>query len=50
MSSSNLKSQIKECIVCKRPFTNRKRWESRGQWDQIKYCSAGCKKHKDKIE
>jgi hypothetical protein len=38
----NLKSQIKKCPTCNRPFHNRKKWESRGIWDQIIYCSKRC--------
>ncbi|HAI83092.1 MAG TPA: DUF2256 domain-containing protein [Chitinophagaceae bacterium] len=31
----------KDCIVCKRPFTWRKKWEK--NWDEIKYCSDACR-------
>ncbi|MEI6741852.1 MAG: DUF2256 domain-containing protein [bacterium] len=41
---SNSKKQTKICAVCKKPFTNRKKWASRGQWAQIKYCSDRCRK------
>ncbi|MFL2913482.1 MAG: DUF2256 domain-containing protein [Opitutales bacterium] len=34
----------KICPVCKRSFENRKKWESRGIWDQIVYCSDKCRK------
>ncbi|MCE7063891.1 DUF2256 domain-containing protein [Dyadobacter sp. CY326] len=34
----------KVCIVCGRPFTWRKKWEK--VWDEVKYCSDGCRKHK----
>jgi len=33
---TNVKSQTKICVVCKKPFNNRKKWASRGQWAQIK--------------
>jgi len=28
-------SEEKTCIVCKRPFSNRKRWRSRDIWDEV---------------
>jgi hypothetical protein len=34
----------KVCPICKRGFENRKKWESRGMWDQIIYCSDKCRK------
>jgi len=43
----NIKKQHlpqKICIVCKRPFTWRKKWEQ--VWDDVKYCSHGCQKNK----
>jgi hypothetical protein len=38
----------KPCLTCGRPFANRKSWESRGQWEEIKYCSDKCRKNKPK--
>ncbi len=46
MTNKNPKKQIKICIGCNKPFNNRKRWESRGQWDEVKYCSDKCRKNK----
>ena len=43
----NIKKQNlpqKTCIVCKRPFTWRKKWKK--VWDDIKYCSHKCQKNK----
>jgi len=37
----------KICVVCKRPFTWRKRWEK--VWDEVKYCSDKCRMSKHKI-
>lgn len=34
----------KICPVCQRPFTNRHKWESRGLWPSIIYCSKACRK------
>ncbi|AFK04654.1 Uncharacterized conserved protein UCP037205 [Emticicia oligotrophica DSM 17448] len=34
----------KECIVCGRPFTWRKKWEK--DWEEVKYCSDACRKNK----
>ncbi|WP_299573076.1 DUF2256 domain-containing protein [uncultured Williamsia sp.] len=36
--------ESKVCEVCGRPFTNRKRWNSRGQWDEVRYCSQACRR------
>ncbi|MBZ4487716.1 MULTISPECIES: DUF2256 domain-containing protein [unclassified Microbacterium] len=33
----------KPCAHCGRPFTDRKRWSGRDQWDEVKYCSASCR-------
>ena len=30
----------KICIVCKRPFTWRKKWKL--NWESVKYCSKRC--------
>ncbi|MEP6597757.1 MAG: DUF2256 domain-containing protein [Ginsengibacter sp.] len=40
----NLLSKI--CVVCKRPFSWRKKWAK--DWDEVRYCSDKCrmKKHK----
>ncbi|MCX6805754.1 MAG: DUF2256 domain-containing protein [Candidatus Saccharibacteria bacterium] len=46
--SKKVKSLTKICKVCKRPFDNRKRWASRGQWASVKYCSEACRKSKSK--
>ncbi|MBU3669080.1 MAG: DUF2256 domain-containing protein [Candidatus Taylorbacteria bacterium] len=40
----NKKVETKLCLHCKRPFANRKRWRSRGQWEQVLYCSDACKR------
>ncbi|WP_421944267.1 DUF2256 domain-containing protein [Pedobacter sp.] len=32
----------KNCIVCGRSFSWRKKWEK--NWDDVKYCSEKCKK------
>jgi len=34
----------KTCIVCQRPFSWRKKW--RNCWEEIQYCSNGCRKRK----
>ncbi|MBT0567102.1 DUF2256 domain-containing protein [Williamsia sp. CHRR-6] len=36
--------ESKTCVVCGRPFDNRKRWEGRGQWDEVRYCSQACRR------
>ncbi len=32
------------CARCKRPFQNRKKWQSRGLWPGIRYCSERCRR------
>ena len=36
----------KICLVCKRPFTWRKKWEK--NWNEVKYCSDRCRSDKGK--
>lgn len=36
----------KICKACGRPFSWRKKWER--CWEEVQYCSEGCKKHKPK--
>jgi len=36
----------KICKACDRPFSWRKKWER--CWDEVQYCSEGCKKQKPK--
>lgn len=35
--------ESKLCLRCGKPFTNRKSWKLRGQWEQVIYCSERCK-------
>lgn len=35
----------KICRTCQRPFNWRKKWER--DWDNIQYCSDGCRKKKN---
>jgi hypothetical protein len=35
--------ETKICVVCGKPFENRKKWKLRGIWDEIKYCSKRCR-------
>jgi hypothetical protein len=35
---------IKNCLVCKKPFSWRKKWEK--DWDEVKYCSDKCRLNK----
>ena len=34
----------KDCLVCEKPFTWRKKWEK--NWGNVKYCSRKCKSQK----
>jgi hypothetical protein len=36
----------KICKACGRPFSWRKKWKR--CWDEVQYCSEGCKKQKPK--
>lgn len=44
IKKENLPSKI--CIVCKLPFTWRKKWQK--NWDDVKYCSDRCRGNKGK--
>lgn len=32
---------VKNCAVCQRPFTWRRKWAA--NWEQVKYCSDACR-------
>ena len=32
----------KTCLLCKRPFSWRKKWER--DWEQVRYCSERCRR------
>jgi len=34
----------KTCVTCGRTITWRKKWER--DWEQVRYCSDGCRRHK----
>jgi len=34
------------CLVCQRPFTWRKKWET--IWNEVKYCSDKCRMNRNK--
>ncbi|MCH1480364.1 DUF2256 domain-containing protein [Crocinitomicaceae bacterium] len=34
----------KVCVICKKSFTWRKKWER--CWEQVRYCSERCKRNK----
>ncbi|MBC7565132.1 DUF2256 domain-containing protein [Candidatus Saccharibacteria bacterium] len=40
---------VKTCLVCQRPFENRKRWAKRGQFAAVKYCSDRCRREARRI-
>lgn len=42
VKKEHLPSKI--CLVCKRPFVWRKRWER--DWEQVRYCGERCRRHK----
>jgi hypothetical protein len=42
IKKGNLPSKI--CIKCNRSFSWRKKWER--SWEEVKFCSEGCKKAK----
>jgi len=42
MNKQFLDSKI--CLVCKRPFSWRKKWAR--DWDSVKYCSEKCRRNK----
>ncbi|MDB4861623.1 DUF2256 domain-containing protein [bacterium] len=42
------KDLFKTCIICKRPFNWRKKWEK--VWNDVKYCSEKCRRSKSKLQ
>jgi hypothetical protein len=44
IKKGDLPSKI--CLHCGRPFSWRKKWER--SWEEVKYCSEGCKKMRGK--
>ncbi|MDZ7706733.1 MAG: DUF2256 domain-containing protein [Trueperaceae bacterium] len=36
-------TETKTCAACGRPFSNRGKWRRRGVWDEVRYCSRGCR-------
>lgn len=40
---------VKTCLVCQKPFENRKRWAKRGQFADVKYCSGRCRREARRI-
>ncbi|HEU4669343.1 MAG TPA: DUF2256 domain-containing protein [Dyella sp.] len=38
----------KICPVCRRPFAWRRKWER--VWDQVRYCSERCRRHRTTAE
>ncbi|MEM8906494.1 MAG: DUF2256 domain-containing protein [Bacteroidota bacterium] len=36
----------KNCVVCGRPFTWRKKWAK--VWTEVRYCSERCRRNKNK--
>mgnify|MGYP003328561800 CR=1 len=43
IKKENLPTKI--CATCQKPFTWRKKWQH--VWDEVKYCSERCKRHKN---
>ncbi|MBK8643520.1 MAG: DUF2256 domain-containing protein [Saprospiraceae bacterium] len=43
MKKSELPKKI--CLVCKLPFTWRKKWAR--HWEEVRYCSEKCKRNKN---
>ncbi|MBV12842.1 MAG: hypothetical protein CMC52_01955 [Flavobacteriaceae bacterium] len=39
------KKEEKICLVCKKPFSWRKKWER--DWDNVIYCSERCRRSKN---
>ncbi|WP_422443949.1 MULTISPECIES: DUF2256 domain-containing protein [unclassified Endozoicomonas] len=37
----------KQCPVCHRPFTWRKKWER--CWEEVRYCSRRCRSQRNRV-
>ncbi|MCH1488137.1 MAG: DUF2256 domain-containing protein [Pseudomonadales bacterium] len=44
------KLESKMCPVCSLSFNNRKKWQQRGIWPDIVYCSARCRSARKRQE
>lgn len=44
LKKANFPTKI--CLSCYRPFAWRKKWKA--VWDDVKYCSDACRKHRNK--
>ncbi|WP_372719431.1 DUF2256 domain-containing protein [Novipirellula sp.] len=45
MPHKKLSLPEKTCVVCGRTFQWRKKWAK--VWDEVKYCSDKCRRHRD---
>ena len=46
IKKENLPTKI--CLVCKKPFAWRKKWQR--IWDEVKYCSERCRRNRIKMK
>ncbi|MBC7687034.1 MAG: DUF2256 domain-containing protein [Aquabacterium sp.] len=44
MAHKKINLPVKICVVCKLPFTWRKKWQK--NWDEVKYCSERCRRER----
>ena len=45
-TKANLPQKV--CVVCDRPFSWRKKWET--CWDEVKYCSERCRRRRSSVD
>ncbi len=48
MAHKKVNLDSKNCVVCQRPFTWRKKWEN--NWSEVKYCSERCRRNKSILD
>lgn len=44
MTHKKIHLDNKICLVCDKPFAWRKKWQD--CWNEVKYCSERCRRHK----
>ncbi|WP_083232772.1 DUF2256 domain-containing protein [Endozoicomonas atrinae] len=41
------RTPVKQCVVCRRPFFWRKKWEL--CWEEVRYCSRRCRSQRNRV-
>ncbi|TCJ87411.1 DUF2256 domain-containing protein [Cocleimonas flava] len=47
MTHKKINLAEKQCPVCEKPFSWRKKWQR--CWDEVKYCSERCRRNRNSV-